>query len=66
MTGSAVVRNQSVIAFFQSVDALVHYTLHPQLSTYRKYSQTKKEKYRVGKKREFCTSKTKKYRFGMM
>jgi hypothetical protein len=59
MTGSAVVRNQSVIAFFQSVDALVHYTLHPQLSTYRKYSQTKKEKYRVGKKGNFVPLKLK-------
>jgi hypothetical protein len=30
MTGSAGVRNQSLIAFFQSVDALVHYTPHPR------------------------------------
>jgi hypothetical protein len=30
MTGSAGVRYQSLIAFFQSVDALVHYTPHPQ------------------------------------
>ena len=29
MTGSAGVRNQSLIAFFQIVDALVHYTPHP-------------------------------------
>ena len=29
MTGSAEVRNQSLIAFIQSVDAQVHYTLHP-------------------------------------
>jgi hypothetical protein len=29
MTGSAGVRKQTLIAFFQSVDALVHYTPHP-------------------------------------
>ena len=29
-TGSAGVWNQSLIAFFQSHDALVHYTPHPQ------------------------------------
>ncbi len=28
-TGSAGVWNQSIIAFFQSHDALVHYTPHP-------------------------------------
>jgi hypothetical protein len=30
-TGSAGVWNQSLIAFFQSHDALVHYTPHPQI-----------------------------------
>jgi hypothetical protein len=30
LTGSAGDRNQSLIAFFQSVDALVHITPHPQ------------------------------------
>ncbi|EFX60550.1 hypothetical protein DAPPUDRAFT_342723 [Daphnia pulex] len=29
LTGSAGDRNQSLIAFFQSVDALVHFTPHP-------------------------------------
>ncbi len=29
LTGSAGDRNQSLIAFFQSVDALVHITPHP-------------------------------------
>ncbi len=29
MTGSAGVRTQSLIAFLQSVDALVHFTPHP-------------------------------------
>jgi hypothetical protein len=30
LTGSAGDQNQSLIAFFQSVDALVHFTPHPQ------------------------------------
>jgi hypothetical protein len=34
LTGSAGDRNQSLIAFFQSVDALVHFTPHPDMMDY--------------------------------